>query len=162
MRAERSRRRFEVESSTRVPSAAAVMDKVRRPSTWPEWQSEIVTTEGPDEVGVGDQVNGEARMLGFAVAGRADIAAVDETSLQEDVIVGIRMRVGYELTRDGDAWRLTHRLTADLPRGLSGRVLSFFLTRRLRRMQRELLRNLPAAAAASDSAIEQRDAEAGV
>jgi hypothetical protein len=115
------------------------MDKIRRPSTWPEWQSEIESTEGPAEVGVGDHVVGNARMLGFAVAGRADIEAVDDAGLEQDVIVGIRMHVGYSVARDDSGWRVTHKLRADLPGGLSGRVLSFFLARRLKRMQRELL-----------------------
>jgi hypothetical protein len=123
------------------------MDKIRRPSTWPDWQSEIESTEGPAEVGVGDHVIGDARMLGFAVAGRADISAVDDRGLVQDVIVGIRMRVSYSITPDGDGWMVTHKLAADLPRGLSGRVLSFFLRRRLARMQRELLDSLSIGAA---------------
>jgi hypothetical protein len=149
---------LEIEASTRVDSPQVVMDRVRRPSTWPEWQSEIVTTEGPDELGVGDHVTGDARMLGFLVGGRADVSEVDEKGLQQDVIVGIRMKVAYSIAREGADWVVTHRLVADLPRGLSGRVLSFFLTRRLRKMQQELLVSLtdvPAAAGAKDSVVDR-------
>ena len=138
----RNTRVLEIEASAHIESPQGVLDRIRRPSTWPEWQSEIVTTEGPDELRVGDHVTGDAHMLGFLVGGRADVASVDDTGLQQDVIVGIRMKVAYSIARDANGWTVTHRLLADLPGGPWGRVLSFFLARRLRKMQRELLSTL--------------------
>lgn len=144
MSSRRPRRPFETVASTRVESRDATLARLRKPLAWPEWQSEISATEGPEEVAAGDHVTGDATMLGFAVGGRADILHVGDDGLEQDVIVGIRMRVRYELTEDPSGWRLTHRLTVDLPGGASGRVLSFFLKRRLRRMQGLLIRKLAA------------------
>jgi hypothetical protein len=129
----------------RVASADAALAQLRDPSTWSSWQSEIGRAEGPAPLEAGDHVLGDATMLGFAVAGRADVVAADEREVHHDVIVGVRMTVRYTLEPAGDGWVLTHRLTADLPRGFSGRVLSFFLKRRLRRMQQRLIRDLGAA-----------------
>jgi hypothetical protein len=131
----------------RVGSAAAALDQLRDPATWSSWQSEIDRAEGPAPLGAGDHVLGDATMLGFAVAGRADVVSAGEGGIEHDVIVGIRMNVRYVLEPAGDGWVLTHRLRAELPRGLSGRILSVFLKRRLRRMQRRLLDDLAAAIA---------------
>jgi hypothetical protein len=143
---------FATEAATRIDSPEETMRRLRRPSGWPEWQSEIMATRGPEEVGPGDHVLGDAYMLGFAVAGRADILSVDERGLEQRVLVGIPMTVHYSIERDGDGWTLTHRLAVDLPEGISGRVLSFFLKRRLRKMQRVLLANLGAPSGAPNPA----------
>ena len=134
-----------------VDSAAAVVAQLRDPSTWPAWQAEISRAAGPAPLNDGDHVVGDARMLGFAVGGRADVVAAGDHTVEHDVIVGIRMNVRYTLEPGDDGWVLTHRLTAELPRGLSGRVLSVFLKRRLRRMQRRLLGDLAGAIARSGS-----------
>ena len=134
---------FEIEAS--VPSKASpgsVMRRIATPSTWPQWQSEIVTTEGPERLAEGDVVEGRARLLGFDVRGRsATVEATDEVFF-EDVIVGVRMRIRYSVTPDGEGSRISHHMVADLPAGVTGRLLSFFLSRRLRRMQSELLTRL--------------------
>lgn len=128
----------------RIDSAENALALLRDPSTWSSWQSEIDHAEGPAPLAAGDHVLGDATMLGFAVGGRADVVTAGDDVVEHDVIVGVRMKVRYTLARAGDGWLLTHRLTADLPRGLSGRVLSVFLKRRLRRMQERLLRDLSA------------------
>lgn len=115
---------------------------IRDSSTWPSWQPEILATRGSRELDPGDAVVGDAQMLGFKIAGRADIVSVEEGAIAQDVIVGIRMRVTYELDARGATTLVTHRIDADLPRGLSGRLLSFFLRYRLRAMQRRLLDDL--------------------
>lgn len=125
-----------------MASARAALEKIRRPSTWPEWQSEILTTEGPEEVRAGDHVTGDASMLGFAVGGRADILTAGDSGLEQDVIVGVRMKVRYDLEPAPGGWNVTHTIVVDLPAGLSGRVLSFFLKRRLRAMQAKLIEKL--------------------
>jgi hypothetical protein len=138
-----SRRRFfETSASMEVESPDAVVARLRDPATWPAWQSEITQAEGPAPLQPGDHVSGDARMLGFAVGGRADVVAAGGTEVEHDVIVGIRMNVRYTIDRTGDAVVLTHRLTAELPRGLAGRILAVFLKRRLQRMQRRLLSDL--------------------
>lgn len=141
------KRVFETTSSTHVDSAEAALAQLRDPATWHRWQSEILHASGPAPLRAGDHVSGDASMLGFAVAGRADVVVAEEREVQHDVIVGIRMNVRYTLKPAGDGWALTHRLTAELPRGASGRVLSFFLKRRLRRMQTTLMGDLSAAIA---------------
>ncbi len=113
-------------------------------TSWPAWQPEIVATEGPKRVVVGDIVSGHARMLGFHVQGRSRALEVDESVFEEDVVVGVAMRVRYEVHPEGDGCRVVHRLESDMPRGLSGRLLSLFLRARLRRMQRTAIERLVA------------------
>jgi hypothetical protein len=125
-----------------VASAEAALAKLRDPATWPEWQSEILRAEGPAPLQTGDHVAGDARMLGFTVGGRADLGRVTNEIVEHEVIVGIRMNVRYTIEPAGKGWILTHRLSAELPGGLAGRVLSLFLKRRLRRMQSTLLEDL--------------------
>ena len=115
---------------------------IRDARTWPDWQPEITRTQGSPSLQPGDVVQGDAEMLGFKVAGRADITATEESSVEQDVIVGIRMKVTYGFTPAPGGTLVTHTLEAELPRGLSGRVLSLFLRFRLRRMQQRLLDNL--------------------
>ena len=113
-----------------------VMDLVRDPRTWPRWQPEIVSTEGPPRLEEGDDVYGHAAMLGFRVEGNSRSVAVSDDAYEEDVIVGVRMRIRYEVGRD-DAGRtvVTRTLSALLPGGVAGRALSVLLKRRLTRMQ---------------------------
>jgi Polyketide cyclase / dehydrase and lipid transport len=122
---------------------AAVMDLVLDPRTWPRWQPEIVTTEGPPRLQEDDDVYGQAAMLGFRVEGHSKSVAVSGGAYEEDVIVGVRMRILYEFARD-DAGNtvVTRRLSALLPGGLAGRVLSIFLRRRLTRMQNGVVEEL--------------------
>ena len=121
-----------------------VLRRLGRPDTWPKWQAEILTTRGPQELSDGDVVRGRARMLGFEVDGQTIISHAGDESFQQDVVVGVGMRIEYRLREVAGGVEITHRLTSDLPSGPAGRVLSFFLRRRLRRMQRELLRALVA------------------
>ena len=116
------------------------------PSSWPTWQTEIVETQGPQPLKEGDAVEGRAKLLGFVVDGRSSTLAADGAKFVEDVIVGVHMRVEYEVReRPGGAY-VSRTLTASLPDGLSGRVLSFFLKRRLKAMQKGLLEALVAQA----------------
>lgn len=129
--------------SRAVPLPTADVARIiRDSSTWPDWQPEIVATEGSTHLEAGDAVIGDAQMLGFKIAGRADILSLDHDVISQDVIVGIRMRVTYELAPGGTGTVVTHRIDADLPRGFSGRILSLFLRVRLRWMQRRLLDDL--------------------
>lgn len=144
--------RFETEAfRTLKASHPEILGQLAVPATWPEWQSEIVSTSGPERVRVGDVVSGKASMLGFEVDGRATAAEVSDEAIEQDVFVGVRMRVRYVLTPTPEGIRITHRLTADLPSGFAGRFLSFFLRRRLRSMQQDLLENLVQRLSASDS-----------
>lgn len=127
----------------------AILRRVRQPATWPAWQSEIVATEGPHEVVAGDVVKGRASMLGFDVDGQSIIASDDGGLVIENVVVGVGMQVHYRVVTEGTGSRVTHRLTSNLPAGAMGNVLSFFLRRRFKKMQRTLLRNLVDQAEAS-------------
>jgi hypothetical protein len=131
-------------SSTRFVRAPRdkIVDTIRDAETWPDWQPEITRSSGASVLEAGNVVQGDAEMLGFKVAGRADITFADEHAMEQDVMVGIRMRVVYGFTQVADGTAVTHELLAELPRGLSGRVLSLFLRFRLRRMQRRLLDNI--------------------
>ena len=87
-------------------------------------------------------------MLGFVVHGHSTALEADERTFSQDVIVGIRMHVQYDVDSAEGGSGITHRMTVDLPTGPAGRVLGFFLRRRLRRLQRTTLRNLAGASAA--------------
>jgi hypothetical protein len=136
-------RRYEIEESRHARCAPeVVLDQILTPATWPQWQSEILSVEGPERVDTGDVVRGDARLLGFDVEGHSTTLEVTPDSYFEDVIVGVRMRVRYTVSKDGDGTRVTHRMESDLPRGIAGGLLSLFLRRRLRRMQATLLNDL--------------------
>jgi hypothetical protein len=115
------------------------MAHIEAPSTWPRWQSEIISTSGPETVNEGDVVDGEARLLGFNVSGRSSVTKVSSDVFEEDVIVGVRMRVTYSVVPGPSGSTITHRMEADLPTGIAGSVLSLFLGWRLKRMQSTLL-----------------------
>lgn len=133
-------RSYEIQHSRSVEcSADALMKVISDPSTWPGWQSEILETDGRAPLGEGDQVEGRAKLLGFVVNGRSATVTATPGSFVEDVIVGVHMRVEYEVRETSEGTIVTRRLTATLPGGVSGRVLSFFLKRRLKAMQEGLL-----------------------
>jgi len=111
-------------------------------SRWPRWQPEIVATVGPQRVHVGDIVRGHADLLGFGVAGQAAIEEVPDDGLVEDVLVGVRMRVTYQVEPRGADSLVRATIITEAPTGVSGRVLGFLLRRRLRRMQRTALDRL--------------------
>jgi hypothetical protein len=142
----RRTRTFSLEGSDRTKAdPAEVMANLLDPSTWPAWQPEIIASEGPAPLERGDVVTGSARMLGFVgVQGRSSAVGVTEDWFEQDVVVGIGMRVRYEVERDGDETVVRHRLESDLPSGIAGRLLSMLLRRRLRRLQRTALERLVA------------------
>ena len=131
---------------TTAASPAEVMGKVLDPHTWPLWQPEIDSASGPAPLAPGDVVRGHAHLLGFHVQGLSTAIGVEDHAFEEDVIVGVRLRVRYEVARAGDQTVVTRRVRSELPGGLSGRVLSFFLARRLKRMQRNVVEGLVAEA----------------
>ena len=128
-----------IESSA---SPQALLDRIRTPATWPEWQSEILSVEGPDRVGEGDVVAGKAAMLGFEVDGQSHTVSASESEYVEEVVVGVGMRVTYAAEEIEGGTRLTHRLECELPGGPLGSILSFFLKKRFRKMERQLLKRL--------------------
>jgi hypothetical protein len=137
------RRSFVTESHREIASAPeAVLETLLAPATWPKWQSEILSIDGQERLSTGDVVSGQARLLGFEVDGSSTAIEVEESSYEQDVIVGVKMRVRYEIRASSRGSMVKHVIASDLPAGLSGRVLSFFLARRLRRMQRDLLEGL--------------------
>lgn len=137
--------RFHIEKSALVRAERErVSELLMRPVTWPSWQPEILLTTGPDRVQVGSVVNGRASMMGFEVDGKNETLEVEEGTVTHEVVVGVGMRVTYEVSEEAGGVRITHRLMSDLPRGPAGRLLSFFLRARLRKMQRNVLENLVA------------------
>lgn len=138
---------YEIEDEITVDAAVeTVMAKIRDATSWPRWQSEIRSVSGPRKIEVGDEVTGEARFAGFDVEGVSLARKVDDTVFVEDVTVGVRMQIFYEVSRSGSATVIRHRLEANLPGGPLGSVLSLLLKRRLRKMQKRLLRRLGAQA----------------
>lgn len=133
-------RRFVIEStrSSSLP-AGSVMKRVLEPATWPSWQPEIISTTGPEVLDVGDVVNGQAELLGFAVQGTSTTTFVEAGEFVEDVVVGVRMRVTYRVEERHGGSLVTRRLEADMPTGFAGRILSLFLRLRLKRMQERVL-----------------------
>lgn len=147
-----SRRPFVVQTARDARcSPGRVMEQILDSGRWPSWQPEISETRGSNKLVGGDVVTGDASMLGFDVSGHATVEDVSISLFDEDVIVGVRMRIRYEVTVRGDGCTVTAKLTAYLPRGAAGRVLSLFLKRRLRWMQRTAIENLVRQAEAGPS-----------
>ena len=119
-----------------------VMRYVLDSTSWPRWQPEIVATTGPQEVKPGDLVRGHADLLGFGVAGQAAIEKVGRRSFTEDVLVGVRMQVSYEVLDHDGGCKVRARVVTEAPTGLSGRILGLLLRRRLRSMQFTALQRL--------------------
>ena len=118
------------------------MSQIRLPDNRSQWQSEIIWMTGPHGLAVGDSVEGLADMLGFYVEGKAVTTDLGPTHYEEDVVVGVRMQIRFEIVPTDDGVLIKHTLTSKLPGGLAGRVLSFLLKGRLRKMQRDSLTNL--------------------
>lgn len=138
-------RSFSTESSTVIAAdAERIRARIGAWETWPEWQSEILSTEQPQRAEPHQIVHGRARLLGFDVHGRSLVLPSPHHTVEQDVVVGVRMTVRYMLEERGSVTAVTHRLDADLPGGLAGTVLSVLLARRLKRMQIDLLRRLKA------------------
>jgi hypothetical protein len=142
--------RFEIERSviTAAPRSE-VMRLILDPSTWPDWQAEIRTSEGPTPLSPSDVVDGRARMLGFDVDGQSVTSHVTDESYEQSVVVGVGMKITYRLEATSEGTKIVHSLSSQLPAGAMGRLLSVFLARRLRKMQKELLRALKAQVEAS-------------
>lgn len=115
---------------------------VRDPGTWPGWQSEIVATEGPAPLEVGDEVLGKAKMLGFEVEGRSEASHIDRAQFVEDVVVGVRMIVSYTVEENAAGCTITRTVDMELPGGPLGRLLALPLRRRLKKMQVQVLHAL--------------------
>lgn len=115
------------------------MELLLDPKTWPSWQGEIVSADGSSPLSEGSVVAGRARMMGFDVDGQSVTDEVTPDSYRQSVVVGVGMRIVYSIEETGTGLKVTHRLESDLPAGAAGRVLSFFLKRRLRKMQKGLL-----------------------
>lgn len=134
-------------------SGSDVMSYVRAPQTWPYWQSEIISTSGVEVVDEGDVVDGQARLLGFDVTGRSTTLKVAREAVEQDVIVGVRMRVTYSVTPTSGGSIIRHRMEADLPTGIAGSVLSLLLGWRLKRMQNSLLTALSRATGSAQTEV---------
>ena len=123
-------------------SPEKVLAQLRDPGSWSLWQPEIIAAHGPSPLSEGDTAEGRAHLLGFVVEGRSWTVSSDDDTFEEDVVVGVRMKIRYELKEVPDGVLVTRRVTTSLPRGFSGRILSFFLKRRLSKMQRDVLDEL--------------------
>ena len=146
-------RGFEIERAIEARcNPGRLADLLVTPATWPAWQREIVSVDRDGRVRAGDVVRGRASMLGFSVFGHSEITR-EPPVFDEDVIVGVHMRVTYELKGNGAPTTVVHRVNAELPGGPLGWLLSLFLRRRLRRMQAQTLAALVAQAEADPSSI---------
>lgn len=125
-------------------SADEMMTRLLDAGQWPAWQPEILSTVGPERVREGDVVSGRAKMLGFGVEGRSIAVQVDDTAFEEDVVVGVGLKVRYDVHPEGEGCVVVHRIESRLPEGAMGRLLAFFLRGRLRRMQKMAVSRLVA------------------
>ncbi|MGH3119150.1 MAG: SRPBCC family protein [Gaiellales bacterium] len=124
----------------------AVMAKILDATKWPLWQSEIHSISGPQRIHEGDETSGDARLVGFDVEGVSRALEVGDGTFVEDVIVGVRLQVAYQITESGNRTVIRRRLQANLPGGVLGTLLTAVLKRKLRAMQKEVLANLAAQA----------------
>ncbi|MGH2757174.1 MAG: SRPBCC family protein [Actinomycetota bacterium] len=131
---------------TVVSPPHAVVAEILDATKWPRWQSEIRSISGPERIQKGDEIRGDARLVGFDVEGLSHALEVGDGTFVEDVIVGVRMKVAYRISDNGGRTVIRRRLEANLPGGVLGRVLTVVLKRKLRRMQKEVLANLAAQA----------------
>jgi hypothetical protein len=75
------------------------------PSSWPRWQpDEIHSTDHNGSMVPGDVAREEAQVLGFEVHGHSTATDVGPRVFEEDVVVGVRMRIRYDPPRPPTAW----------------------------------------------------------
>jgi hypothetical protein len=134
---------FEIERSQSARcDPARVMARLRDSGSWPAWRPEIQSVKAPAELSAGDTIEGDARMLGVHVVGRASVPELEDHRLLEDVVVGVRVQMAYEIHAVENGAMITSTLRAQLPGGPVGTFLSLVLRWRLRRMQRLALDRL--------------------
>ena len=130
-------------------SSEAVMTQILDPTTWPRWQSEIHSISGPPSIQKGDEIRGDARLVGFDVEGVSHALEAGESRFVEEVWVGVRMQVEYQISESDGRTVIRRRLEADLPGGVLGRLLTVVLKRKLRTMQKDVLASLAQASEGS-------------
>lgn len=96
----------------------------------------------------GDVARGRARMLGFEVHGQSTALSIGDNHFEEDAIVGVHMKIRYEVEPVGEETLIRHVLELERLAGPAGRVLTWLLRWRLKRMQAQALRQLAASAGA--------------
>lgn len=138
-----SGKNFTTERTTVVDGdPARILELITSPATWPTWQPEILETSGPERLETGSIVDGRASMMGFEVDGKNATLSLSSERVEHHAVVGVGMRITYEIETTPEGSKLTHRLDSNLPSGPLGSLLSFFLRARLRKMQREVVKNL--------------------
>lgn len=131
-----------------IPGAAAnVRELIVNPRRRAEWLPELDITGAPDRPLVaGDAFEGYASLLGHRFAGRSDVIAADDRSIEERVVIGARITTRWDLIAAGDgSTEVTHTLDVEFPRGPFGWLERWVLTRRLATMQRDEMRRLAGA-----------------
>ena len=119
-------------------------DEVAAVPRRPRWLVELHEVHGaPARAAEGDRFTGESRLFLHHFVGTSEITeAQPGASLSEEVYLGARMVSTWTFAAEGDGTRVRHRIDIDFPNGPLGVVLRALLRWRMRRMQRDSLRNL--------------------
>ena len=123
----------------------AVWAEVAAVQRRPQWLSELHRVEdAPERAAVGDRFRGESRIFLHHFLGASEVCeATPGESLSEEVYLGARMRSSWTFEPEGDGrTRVVHHIDIDFPAGPAGIVLRAVLRWRMRRLQRDSLRNL--------------------
>lgn len=123
---------------------AEVFAVVRDGQNRPGWMPELEVTDAPARpLAAGDRVRGRSVAFGHRVPGLSDVLAVEDGRvLEEDVIVGVRLRITWSFTSAGGATRCTQAIDVAGPTGPLGPVLRWVLSVRVRLLQRRTLARL--------------------
>ena len=149
------RRPLELNAQTELevpPTAAyAVIADLRRR---PDWMVEIgdVDVAAGQTATPGLRFDASATLLGHTFLGRSEIQIADPgVAIEEQVVIGARFtsRWTFEANASGHTV-LTHHISVDYPGGVLGRIERVLLSLRLRRMQRQSLRQLTKLVAEGD------------
>lgn len=142
---------LELRADTVVPGAPEeVHALVADARTRSHWLTELRRVELPDaDEPAGPAAAelrsfvGEASLLFHRFVGRADVRHYQPGRLlEEDIVIGARVRSRWLFEPVGDGTRVAHTLLIDFPGGPLGRLERWALGRRLGRLQRQSLTRL--------------------
>ena len=124
-----------------------VWDEVAAIDRRPRWLVELHRVDGaPSPAAVGDRFTGESHIFLHHFVGSSCVSQADRgTAFTEEVYLGARMVSSWTFEAESgasDRTRVRHRIDIDFPGGPLGVVLRSLLRWRMRRMQRDSLRNL--------------------
>lgn len=132
-------------SATLAAAPERVYDLISNPKARSRWLRELEVGDDVDRrLEKGDSFGGRSTLLGHRFFGSSTVLdAVPESRLEEEVVIGARLRTRWEVEPRADGGtHVTHTIDVAFPEGPLGALARWVLTRRLAKLQRDGLSRL--------------------